>query len=185
MLLPRAWFYCGGAIGCRWLSRSVWWVGWPILVCFFCFQCVGNYFFCVRARDVGMITKIIYSYPMQRVSECRVWFGHCGMSLVYPEIYKSVSAKKIAMYGSILRASNHFCNASTRTVHLPKLPLWIHWCRYCIVSRANPQSRQRLVVACPRQCRIFMVGRVLLMNFLMKCTMWTVVVPCDFLNCVG
>ena len=35
MLLPRAWFYCGGSIFHWWFSRFLWWVVWTILVPFF------------------------------------------------------------------------------------------------------------------------------------------------------
>ena len=64
ILLPRAWYYCGGAIFRRWVSIFVWWVELPILIQFFASD-VSEINFCVRARDVGMITKIIDNQPMR------------------------------------------------------------------------------------------------------------------------
>ena len=57
---------------------------------------------CVLARDVGIITKIIDGHPMRRISECRVRFVNFGRSFLSPAIYKSDSAKRIAMPGSVL-----------------------------------------------------------------------------------
>ena len=91
-------------------------------------------------------------------------------------------AKRTAISESVLRASSNFLSASTYAVHLPRLHLWVHWYMCCIVSGVTPQLSQRLVVACTCQCRIIMVGRVLLMNFMMKCSMCTVVVTHDRLN---
>ena len=48
----------------------------------------------------GNDTKIIDDQPMRRMSECRVRFGHCGRSFISPAIYKSASAKIIAISGS-------------------------------------------------------------------------------------
>ena len=44
ILLPHAWVYCGGYIVSRWVSRFVWWFGWPILVPFVCLRCEWNTF---------------------------------------------------------------------------------------------------------------------------------------------
>ena len=86
------------------------------------------------------------------------------------------------MSGSVFWASSHFRSASTYAVHLSRLPLLLHWCRFCIISGLMPQRSQRLVFKCPRRCRIVMVSRVLLMHFVMKCSMWMVVVSRDRLN---
>ena len=51
-----------------------------------------------------------------------------------------------------------------------------------MISGVTPQHGQRFVVAFPCLCRIGMVGRVLLVHFLMKCDMWTVVVSRDFFH---
>ena len=105
------------------------------------------------------------------ISECRFRFVHCGKSFNSPAIYKYDLAKRIAVSGSVFQASSHSQNASTDAVHLPRLPSWVHWYRCCILSRAKPQFRQSLVVTCPCRCRIFMVGKVLLMHFVMKFAM--------------
>ena len=131
-----------------------------------------KYVCCVRARDVRMIPKIIDNQPMWRMSECRVRFGHCGRSFISPAIYRSASAKIIVISGSMFWASSHFRSVSTDAVHMPLLPSWIYLYMCCIVSRVTPQCGQRLVVACPCRCRIFMVGRVLLMHFVMTCDCW-------------
>ena len=123
-----------------------------------------------------MKPKSLDDHPMQRMSECRVRFGNCGRSFLSPAIYKSVSAKIIVMFGYVFQDSSHFRNASTHAVPLTRFPSWVHWYRFCIVSRVNPQRGQRLVVACLHRCRIFMVGKVLLMYFVMMCSIWTVVV---------
>ena len=60
-----------------------------------------KYVFCVRAKDVGIILKIIYGQSMRRMSGCRVRFGHCGREFLSPVIYKCVSAKIIIMSGSV------------------------------------------------------------------------------------
>ena len=119
---------------------------------------------------------------MWRVSECRVGFRHCGRSFLSPAIYKSLLAKRIAISGSMFRASNHFHSTSNDAFHLLLLPFWVHWYRSCIVFRVVPQHEQRLVVLCPCHCRIAMVGRVLLIHFVMKCAMCKVVVSCACLN---
>ena len=46
----------------------------------------------------------------------------------------------------------------------------------------NTERGQRFVVVRPRRCIIFMVIRVLLMYFVMKCDMWELVVSCDCLK---
>ena len=47
-----------------------------------------------------------------------------------------------------------------------------------IFSGVTPQSGQMLVVACTCWCRTVMVGRMLLMHFVMKCAIWKVLVSC-------
>ena len=49
-----------------------------------------------------MNPKIIDGHLMQRISECIFRFGNCGSSFIYPVMYKSVSTKRIAIYGSVL-----------------------------------------------------------------------------------
>ena len=85
-----------------------------------------------------MKPKIIYGQPMQRMSECRVIFGHCGRSFISPAMYEFASYKIIVMSGSVLRASIHFNNASTDAVHMLRLPSWVHCYICCIVSEAKP-----------------------------------------------
>ena len=170
-ILPRDCVYCGGTIVRRWVSRFVWWVDWPILFPFFSLMWV-KYGYCVRARDVGMINKIIENQLMRKRSECRFRFKNCGGSFLSPVLYKSALDKGTKMYGSVFQSSSHFHNASTDDIHMQQIYLWVHWYMYCIISRATPYNGQRLVVEWPRSCRIFMVGRVLLMYFLMKCAMW-------------
>ena len=70
-----------------------------------------------------MKRKIINGQPMQRISECRVRFGHCVRSFLSPAMYKIASTKIIAMSGSVFRSSIHLYNASTDPVHLPRIPL--------------------------------------------------------------
>ena len=55
----------------------------------------------LRARDVGMIPKIIDNHRIRRMSECRVRFGHCGRSFISPVICKSALAKRIEISGSV------------------------------------------------------------------------------------
>ena len=69
-----------------------------------------------------MILKSIDDQPMLRISECRVMFGNFGRSFISPVIYKSASAKIIAMYGSVFRSLSHFRSASTDAIYLPRLP---------------------------------------------------------------
>ena len=83
---------------------------------------------------------------------------------------------------SLFWVSIHFRNTSTDTVHLLRLPSWVNCYRCCIVSGSMTQSGHRLVVACPRCCRIVMVWKVLLIHSEMKCVMWTVVISCACLN---
>ena len=141
-----------------------------------------KYVWCVRARYLGMITKIIDDQFMRRVSEYRVSFVHCGWSFLSPVIYKSKSAKIIAISGSVFQASSHFSSASTNAVHLSRLSSWVHWYMCFIVSGVTSQHSKRLDVVCPCHCRFAMVGRVLVMHFMMKCAMWKVVVSCSCLN---
>ena len=112
---------------------------------------------------------------MQRISECRVIFRHCGRSFIYPATYKSASTKRITMSGSVFQALSHFCNASTYAVHLPLLPLWVNWYSFCIFSGAKPKPGHRLVGACSCWCRIFMVDKVLVIHLVIKCDMCTLV----------
>ena len=79
------------------------------------------------------------------------------------------------MYGSVFLALSHFRSASIDTVHLFRLPLLIHWFMCCIFYGVTTHFRQRLIVARPCHWKIIMVGRVLLVHFMMKCAMWTVV----------
>ena len=132
-----------------------------------------------------MIPRIIDGQPMRRMPAYRVMFEHCGRSFIYPTIYKSSQAKRIAMSGSMLQSLSHFRNASTDAFHLPRLPSWVHFYICCIVSGATSQRKQILVFACPCCCRIVMVGKVLLMNFVMKRAMWTIAAPCPCLNDVS
>ena len=131
-----------------------------------------------------MLPKIIDNQNMWRMYECRVSFGNCGRSFIFPVIYKSVSDKKIVISGSMFWALSHFCSVSTDTVHLSCFPLWVHFYRCCIISGVTPKRGQRLVVVCPRRCRIVIVGRVSLIHFMMKCAMWMVVISRDFFNYV-
>ena len=133
-----------------------------------------KYVCCVCVRNVGIKPDIIDSQTMRRMSECTVRFGNCDRPFLSPVIYKSTLTKIITMSGSVFQASIHFRNAPTDNVHLPWIPLWFHWYMCCIVYRAKPQIRQRLVVAFPCRCWIIMLDRVLLIHFLMKCAMWTV-----------
>ena len=99
-------------------------------------------------------------------------------------MYKRASTKRISMSGSVFQASIYLRNVSTDAVHLQRLPLWVHWYRCCIVYVDKLHRRKRLVVVCPLRCMIFMVDKVLLINFVMKCAMWTVVVSRACLNYV-
>ena len=116
------------------------------------------------------------------MSEYRVRFGHCVRSFISTTIHESVSAKRITISGSMFLDLIHFLSASTNSVHLLQIPLWVHWYMWCIISGVTPHHGQRLIVACPCCCIIVMVGRVLLMYFMMKCSMWKVVVSCACLN---
>ena len=60
---------------------------------------------------------------MRSKSECRARFRHCDRSFISPVMYKSASIEIIVMSGSVFQASSHLRNASTETVHLPRLPL--------------------------------------------------------------
>ena len=69
-------------------------------------HCFASYvseirFFCIRARDVGIRPKILDGQRMQRISECRVIFRHCGRSYLSPALYKMVSTKIIMMLRSV------------------------------------------------------------------------------------
>ena len=97
-------------------------------------------------------------------------------------MYKSVLNKRITMLGSVFQDSSHFRNTSTDAVHMPRLPSWVHWYICCIIYGSKPHYGQRLVVACPRWCRVFMVDKVLLIQFLIKFAIWTVVLSCAILN---
>ena len=143
-----------------------------------------KYLCCVGTRYAGMKPKIIDNQSMQRMYECIFRFEHFGRSFISPAMYKRALTKRIAMSRSVFRASSHFCNASTDDVHMSRLTLWVNWHRCYIVSWATPQRGQRLVITCPRICRIFIVAKVLLNNFVMKCGMWTVVVSRARLNMV-
>ena len=59
-----------------------------------------------------------------------------------------------------------------------------HGCIGIDVVSLEPQFCKSLVVACPCCCRIVMAGKVLLVHFVMKCAMWTVVVSRACLNYV-
>ena len=119
---------------------------------------------------------------MQRMSKYIVRFGHSVRSFLSPGMYKSVSTKIIVISGSMFRALSHFLNASTDDVHMTRLSFWVHWYRCCIVSGANTQRGWRLVVACPHRCMIVMVAKVLLIHFVVKFAMWTVVASRARLN---
>ena len=69
-----------------------------------------------------MVPKIIDDQPIRRMSECRVRFGHFFRSFLSPTIYKSVSAKRNKISGSVFRASSHFRSASTDAVHISRIP---------------------------------------------------------------
>ena len=131
-----------------------------------------------------MIATIIGEHPMQIMFECSVRFGCCGRSIISPAIHKSVSAKRIAISGSVFRALRHFRSASTDAVYLPRLTLWVHWYMCFIVSRVTPHPRHMLVVAYLCHYMVIIFVGVLLMNFVTKCTMWTVVVSRARLNSV-
>ena len=76
----------------------------------------------VRARGLGMIPKITDYKPIQRMSEFRFRFGHCGRAFLSPAIYKSDLAKRVAISGSVFQASIHFRSASTNVFHLNRFP---------------------------------------------------------------
>ena len=98
MLLPRGWFYCVGAIICRWVSRFVLWVGWTILFLFLLLMWV-KYVCCVRVGVVGMKHKTIEIQLMQRMFECRVIFGSCGRKFLSPAMYKVCQLKESRYLG--------------------------------------------------------------------------------------
>ena len=75
-----------------------------------------------KSRDVGTKPKIIDGQTMQRISYCRVRFGHCGRSFISPETYKSELTKRVVISGAVFRVSGHFCNVSIDDVHLMQLP---------------------------------------------------------------
>ena len=77
----------------------------------------------MNERVVEMRPKIIDIQPMQSMSECRIRFGHCGSSFISTEVHKGVSAKIIAISGSVFQSFSHFRNAYTGIVHLLRLPL--------------------------------------------------------------
>ena len=116
------------------------------------------------------------------MSECIFIFGNFGRSFISLAMYKSASSKRIAMSGSVFRALSKFGNASTDAVHMPRLTLWVNWYICCIVSVAKPYWGQRFVVVCPCCYRIIIVGKLLLVHFVMKCAIYTAVVSCDILN---
>ena len=185
MILLHACVYYGVAIFRRWVSIFMWWVDWPIFNTVFLLLMQVKYVYCVRAKDVGITPKIIEDQTIQRMSEYRVSYGHYVRSFLSTAIYKSASAKRITISGSVFWASIHFHSASTNAFHWLQLPSWVHWYRCCIVFGVSSQRGNRLVVACPFCCRIIIVGRVLLMHFTMKCSMWAVVVSRDCLNNLG
>ena len=129
-----------------------------------------------------MIPKVIDDHPMRRMSECRFIFGNCGRSFLSPAVYKSASAKIIAISWSVFQSLRHFRSASTEVFHMHLITSLVHCYMCCILSGVTPQSSQRLVVAFLSLCSIFKVGRVLIMNFVTKCSMWTVVVSRALLN---
>ena len=69
---------------------------------------------------------IIYVQPIQKMSERRAKFVHCGRSFPSTAMYTSASLKRGVMLGSICCVSNHFVNVSTDAVHLPRLPSYLH-----------------------------------------------------------
>ena len=77
-----------------------------------------------------MKPKIIDDQPMRRMFECRFRFGHCDRSFLSSAIYQSASAKIIAMSGPMFQDLSHVYSASTDTVHIPRLTLWVHWYRF-------------------------------------------------------
>ena len=140
-----------------------------------------KYICCRRTWDVGNIPEIINVHPMRSMSECRFRFGHGGRSFLSPALYKSVSAKRIAMSGYMFGASSNFLSVPNNSDHLLRLSMLVHWYICCIVSGATTHRRQRLVVVCPCCCRIVIVEKVLLTHFVIK-AMWTVVVSRARLN---
>ena len=46
----------------------------------------------------------------------------------------------------------------------------------CILYRSNAHREKKLVLACPCRCRIVMVDKLFLINFMIECAMWTVVI---------
>ena len=79
------------------------------------------------------------------------------------------------MLGSVFLVSSHFCKASTYVVNMPQHTLLVNLYIRCIVSGPTPHQNQRLVDVCPCRCKTVMVDRVLLINFVMKCDIWAVV----------
>ena len=108
-----------------------------------------NYIFCVRARDLGAKPRILDGQKMWRMSEWRDKFGHGGRSFNSPSIYMSVLVKRVVISGSLCNETNHFRNVSTDFVHMPRLPSWVYWYMYCIVSGTRTQCSEMLVDECP------------------------------------
>ena len=81
-----------------------------------------KYVYCVRAKDVGITPKIIEDQTIQRMSEYRVSYGHYVRSFLSTAIYKSASAKRIAIYGSAFQSLSRFRNAFTDAVYLTHIP---------------------------------------------------------------
>ena len=132
------WFYFVGAIFCRWVSRFVWWVDWPILIPFLLLLMWVKYVCCVRSRDVEMMTKNIDHQPMWRMSESTVRFRHFCRLYLSSVIYKILSAKTIPISGFVFQTSSYFCSAFTDAVHLWQPSSWVHWYRCFIVSVVTP-----------------------------------------------
>ena len=122
-----------------------------------------------------MKPKIIDVQTMRIMSECRATFGNCERSFISPAMYRSASEKIFMMSVSVLRVYSHLCKASTDDVHLPRLPSWVNLYRFCIVSVTVPHHRKRLVDTCTRCYKISMFDKVLLINFVIKCDIWMVV----------
>ena len=121
---------------------------------------------------------------MKSMLECRVGFGHCGRLFPSPALYRIALTKKVEILVSMFRFSHHFRNASADAIHMSRLSLLEHWYRLFIVSGAIPKQGHSLVEASPHWCIIFNMGRVLLIIFLMKCDICTVVLYCAYSNIV-
>ena len=175
-ILLGAWFYCGGSISCRLISRFVWLLGWTSWVLFLLLIWL-KHVCCVRAREVGIFPRIINGHPMWRMLEGRVWLRHCGMSFIYTDMYITVLTKRFVILRSVFLFSSNFRNAPTDAVHLQQLTLWVHWYIGCICSRSRINHGQILVVVCPHLYRIVMLENVLLIHCVMKCAMWMIFYP--------